>query len=207
MGQGCPRRNKWDTGARKWCNKKPNGHTESLRKKQAVGPKRPNRLGLNNIIAGNGSKIVGMNKRMGWRSKNPQLNKARPLRGVSHQRMRCQKTAHAIRSQRWTVDCVDEPLDHGKRMSNKQISDIHKSEACVRPRHLQHVPSQYRTWWGHGSEITEHGLAVWGSCSGFFGENVLLGWHTAQKKQGWVGTTRCMPWGIGREREHPHYSR
>ena len=130
MGQGCPRRNKWDTGACKWCNKKPNGHTESLRKEQAVGLKR------------NGSKIVGRNKRMGWRSKNPQLNKARPLRGVSHQRMRNQKTAHAIRSQRWTVDCVDEPLDHGKRMSSKQISDIHKSEACVRPRHLQHVPSQ-----------------------------------------------------------------
>ena len=175
MGQGCPRRNKWDTGACKWCNKKPNGHTESLRKEQAVGLKRPNRLGWNNITAGNGSKIVGRNKRMGWRSKNPQLNKARPLRGVSHQRMRHQKTAHAIRSQRWMAYYADKPLDHGKRMSSRQILDIHKSEARLRPRHLQHVPSQYRMWWGHGSEVRGHGLAVWGSCSGSFGGNVLLG--------------------------------
>ena len=31
MGQGCPRGNKWDTRARKQCNKKPNYHTESLK--------------------------------------------------------------------------------------------------------------------------------------------------------------------------------
>ena len=31
MGQGCPRGNKWDTGACKQCNKNPNDHIESLR--------------------------------------------------------------------------------------------------------------------------------------------------------------------------------
>ena len=31
MGQGFPRGNKWDKGAHKQCNKKPNDHVESLR--------------------------------------------------------------------------------------------------------------------------------------------------------------------------------
>ena len=33
MDQGCPRGNKWDTGACKQCSKKLNDHTESLREK------------------------------------------------------------------------------------------------------------------------------------------------------------------------------
>ena len=37
MGQGCPRGNKWDTGARKQCNKKPNDYTKSLSEEQAAG--------------------------------------------------------------------------------------------------------------------------------------------------------------------------
>ena len=60
---------------------------------------------------------------------------------------------------------------------------------------------------GHGSMVRGYGLAVgkveslfWGSCSGSFRKDVLLRWHITQKKQGWAGTIRCMPWGIGRER-------
>ena len=31
--------------------------------------------------------------------------------------------------------------------------DKFEREARARPRHHQPVPSQYRTWWGHGSEV------------------------------------------------------
>ena len=50
-GQGCPR-GKWDTGARKQCNKRPSEHTKSLGGKQTAGLKRPSKIELNNIIAG-----------------------------------------------------------------------------------------------------------------------------------------------------------
>ena len=43
---------KWDTRARKQRNKKPNDHTESLREEYAADPKKPSRLGSNNITAG-----------------------------------------------------------------------------------------------------------------------------------------------------------
>ena len=119
--------------------------------------------------------------------------------------------AHAIRSQGWVARCVDKPPGHGGCMSSRQILDIYGSEAHARSRHHQLVPSQYRRWWGYGSKVRGHGLAVgrggnlfWGSYSGSFGGNVLLGQHTTQRKQGWAAITRCMPWGIGRERESTH---
>ena len=52
MGQECLRGNKWDTGARKECNKNPNDHAESLREEQATGPKKPSKFGSNDITAG-----------------------------------------------------------------------------------------------------------------------------------------------------------
>ena len=58
-----------------------------------------------------------------------------------------QKIAYAIKNQGWTAECANEPLDHGKRMSSEQVLDIHRSGACVRPRHHQPVPSQYRKLW------------------------------------------------------------
>ena len=78
--------------------------------------------------------------------------------------------------------CVDEPVDHGKRMSSRQVLDIHKSGACAKPRHHQLVPSQYKSGgsWVRGKR--GYGLAVgrkeslfWGSRSNSFGGNVLLG--------------------------------
>ena len=30
----------------------------------------------------------------------------------------------------------------------------------MKPGHLQLVPSQYGTWWGHGSEVSGYGLVV-----------------------------------------------
>ena len=50
IGQG-RLKGKWDTGACKQCKKRPSEHTESLGGKQIVGPKRPNRMESNNIIA------------------------------------------------------------------------------------------------------------------------------------------------------------
>ena len=44
--------NKWDTGARNQCNENPNDHIEPLREELAAGPKRPSKLGSNNITAG-----------------------------------------------------------------------------------------------------------------------------------------------------------
>ena len=35
--------------------------------------------------------------------------------------------------------------------------DKFEREARARPRHHQSVPSQYRTWWGHGPEIRGKG--------------------------------------------------
>ena len=55
-----------------------------------------------------------------------------------------------------------------------------------------------RVWFGSGRRES----LFWDSCSDSFGGDVLLGWHTTQKKDGWVGTTRCMPWGIARENTH-----
>ena len=93
-----------------------------------------------------------------------------------------QKIAHVIRSQEWASECADKPLDHGQRIGSGQVLDIHRSGARARPRHHQPVPSQYRKWWVMVRGKRGHGLAVgrgenlfWGSCSGFFGGNVLLG--------------------------------
>ena len=39
--------------------------------------------------------------------------------------------------------------------------DISERKARARPRHHQPVPSQYRTWWGHGPEVRGKGGMVW----------------------------------------------
>ena len=39
--------------------------------------------------------------------------------------------------------------------------DISEREARARPRHHQPVPSQFRTWWGHGPEVRGKGGMVW----------------------------------------------
>ena len=39
--------------------------------------------------------------------------------------------------------------------------DKFEREAHARPRRHQPVPSQYRTWWGHGLEIRGKGGMVW----------------------------------------------
>ena len=61
-----------------------------------------------------------------------------------------QKIAHAVRSQGWVAECADEPPDHGKCMSSKQVLNIHKSGARARSRHHQPIPSKYRKWWVMG---------------------------------------------------------
>ena len=103
--------------------------------------------------------------------------------------MRNQKTIHAIRGQGWMVECTDKPLDHGKRMSSGQVLDVHKTRACARPRHHQPVPSEYKSGgsWVRGKKgydlaVERRENLLWGSRSGSLGGNVLLGWHTTQKK-------------------------
>ena len=39
--------------------------------------------------------------------------------------------------------------------------DISERKAHARPRHHQPVPSQYRTWWGHGPNIRSKGGMIW----------------------------------------------
>ena len=87
---------------------------------------------------------------------------------------------------------VSKPPGHGRRMSSRQILDIHEGRAHMKPIHHQPVPSEYGTWWGHGSEVRGYGLVVrkgeetyfCGSCPSSFGRYVLLGWQTTQKRQG-----------------------
>ena len=80
------------------------------------------------------------------------------------------------------VECTDKPVDHGKRMSSRQVLDVHKTKACARPRHHQPVPSQYKSGGLWVRAKRKYGLAVgrreslfWGPYSDSFGGNVLLG--------------------------------
>ena len=71
----------------------------------------------------------------GLNEEKPKIKQSLALKGASYKRMGNQKTALAIRSQGWMAECADEPPDHDERMSNKQVLDIHRNGACVRPRH------------------------------------------------------------------------
>ena len=55
---------------------------------------------------------------------------------------------------------ASKPPGHGRHMSGKQILDICEGKARMKPRHHQPIPSQYRTWWGHESEVMRYGLVV-----------------------------------------------
>ena len=58
------------------------------------------------------------------------------------------------------AECIDEPPDHSKRMSNGQTFDVHGSGARVKPKHYRLVPNPYR---GGGSWVRGkkgYGLAV-----------------------------------------------
>ena len=108
------------------------------------------------------------------------------------------------------VDCAGKPPNHGGWVSGMQILDTNGRKARVRPRPHQPVPSQYRMQWGHRSKVRGYGLVVergeilrflpglfWGKCP------TRMTHHP--NGQSWDRATRCMPWGIGREK--PHYSR
>jgi len=55
--------------------------------------------------------------------------------------MKAQRLIHAIRGQERVAECIDEPSNHGKRMSNRQAIDTHGSGAHAKRRHYQLVPS------------------------------------------------------------------
>ena len=110
------------------------------------------------------------------------------------------KAAH-VKRRRKVADRANKPLGCGRRMSGKQILDIREGKARVKPRHHQPVPSQYGTWWGHGSEVRGYGLVVGRGEDAYFAALVqaLLGgtscWDDRPPKRGKVegGTVRCMP--------------
>ena len=78
-------------------------------------------------MAGDGSKKRGGLKK----------SKAQSLGRASHKGKRNQKI---VKNGRQTVQ-----VNHGKRMSSRQILDIYEREARVRPRLHQPVPNQYKT--------------------------------------------------------------
>ena len=86
-------------------------------------------------------------------------------------------------------------------MSGRHILDIHKGRARVKPRNHQPIPSQYGTWWGHGSEVKGYGLVVGIGEETYFAAlaQALLGGTSygddRPPKRGKVegGTVRCMP--------------
>ena len=98
------------------------------------------------------------------------------------------------------ADRASKPPGRGRRMSDRQILDIHEGKARVKPMHHQLVPSQYRTWWGHGSEVKGYGLVVGRGEETYFAApaQTLLGgtscWDDRPPKRGKVGggTVRCM---------------
>ena len=99
------------------------------------------------------------------------------------------------------ADRASKPLGRSKHMSGKQILDIYEGKALVKPKHHQPVPSQYRMWWGHGSEVRGYGLVVGRGEKTYFAAptQALLGspscWNNRPPKIGKVegGTVRCMP--------------
>ena len=83
----------------------------------------------------------------------------------------------------------------------RQARDLHESRARTRLRHYPFIFSQYRgsgPWVkdkrGYSLTIGRRGETLfWGSRSSSFGRNVLLRWHTTQKRERWAGITKCMP--------------
>ena len=67
------------------------------------------------------------------------------------------------------ADRVSKPPGHGRRMSSRQILDIHEGRAHMKPIHHQPVPSEYGTWWGHGSEVRGYDLVVGRGDDTYFG--------------------------------------
>ena len=92
-------------------------------------------------------------------------------------------------------------------MSSRQILDIHEGKARVKLRHYPPIPSQYGTWWGHGSEVRGYGLVVGRGEKTYFAApaQALLGgtsyWDDRPPKRGKVegGTVKCTSRGIEKE--------
>ena len=99
------------------------------------------------------------------------------------------------------ADRASKPPGRSKHMSSRQILDIHERKARVRPRHHQPVPSQYGTWWGHGSEVRGYDLVVGRGEKAYFAAptQALLGgtscWDDKPPKRSKVegGAVRYMP--------------
>ena len=105
----------------------------------------------------------------------------------------------------------DKSAGNDKCMNARKEMDSYESGARTRLKHHLPITSQYRGGgsrvWGKrgcGLAVGRRGEPIWGSHSNFFGRNILLGWHTTQKRQTWVGITRCMLYGLVREKPSPY---
>ena len=88
------------------------------------------------------------NKKWAKEMKSPLSYKAQLLNGAKNQkkaRMKGQETQ--TKSLQVAVDI----------RAAGRVLDKFKREARARPRRHQPVPSQYRTWWGHGPEVRGKG--------------------------------------------------
>ena len=173
MGQGCLK----EKGTQEPIGKRAHGSDKSLRKEYVAGPK-GGLAGLSHYSRNDRTQRQNMMASKKWAGRNVKPNiKRSPAPEVGRE---C------------TTDRVSKPPGRSRRMSGRQILDIRGGRARMKPRHHQPIPSQYGTWWGHGSEVRGYGLVVgrgeetyfWGSCPSSFGRCVLLGWQTTQKRQG-----------------------
>ena len=117
------------------------------------------------------------------------------------QRMKTQWLIHATRVKKTTEQAAgpDKPTGNGKRINARKAMDSHGSGARTRFKHHLLVPNQYM---GDGPWVKGKrgcGLAMGRRRSLFcgfrlssFGGNVLLRWHSTQKRQTWAEITRCI---------------
>ena len=83
-------------------------------------------------MAGGGSR-----KKWAKEKQSPPSSKAQSLSRASH---KGNGNQNIVKNEQKTVQA-----NHGKRMSSRQILDIHGRKARARPKLRQAVPSQYRT--------------------------------------------------------------
>ena len=69
-----------------------------------------------------------------------------------------QRTAH-VKERRGKANCANKAPAAANAWAAGRFLDIYERKVRARPRHHRPVPSQYGTWWGHGSEV--RGKGVW----------------------------------------------
>ena len=95
---------------------------------------------------------MSITKKWAKRNVKPSIKRSPIPKGSSEM----YRTAH-MKEQRSMADDANKASDHNKHMSRRQILNVHNRKARARPWRHQSVPSQYGTWWGHGSVVRGKG--------------------------------------------------